>query len=102
MKKITCALALCLAGCNPGLMVNGFITDAATGRPVGTCQVRMAKYYAHSDPAGHYSIKVSRKLARKERMKFICEGYETKEVDAGVWRTKSLELDLNVTPTSRN
>lgn len=99
MKSFISLLVIAfVAGCG-SMRVSGFITDAETQKPVGTCQVTLAKYYAHSDPAGHYSITMRRKLAKRIPLKLVCEGYETRSVDVYKWRARSREINLQVTPS---
>lgn len=88
---------LTLAGC-PSMRVQGFITDAETREPVGTCQVTVGRAYAHSDPAGHYMIVARRKEFRTKPMNLVCKGYEPRSLDAYQFRTKNRYIDLQVTP----
>jgi hypothetical protein len=98
MKKYAALVALIvLAGCS-SVRVQGFVTDAVTHEPVGSCQITIAKRYAHSDPAGHYSIVARRNEARKNPMNLNCKGYEPKSMNVWVFRTRSRNVDVQVTP----
>ena len=90
---------LALMGCH-SIRVSGIITDAATKEPVGTCQVTMAKRYAHSDLAGHYSIVAHTSEARQNPLKLVCDGYEPLSVNACIWRAGHVELNPKVTPAA--
>jgi len=108
LRTVGFAAAFALVGCS-SMRVAGIVTDAATKEGVGTCEITIDPHYAHSDPAGHYSIAARRcteegsglkHLNCARSMKLVCRGYETKTVPIDTSKTRSPKLNIEVTPVA--
>lgn len=97
-------LASLLVGCSTTMQVNGIVTDVETGRPIGTCQITMGDRYAHSDPAGHYSLTARRSTrdgSRSRPMNLKCDGYQLQSVIVDSTHSNRPVVNVQVVPTGK-
>ena len=62
-----------VSGCS--MKVNGFVSDAATGRPIGGARVRIGERSVYTNPTGAYIMKVGNHASAD--IIVAAPGYET-------------------------
>jgi hypothetical protein len=73
MRRMLFLTVVALTGC--AMKVNGFVTDATTGRPVPGARVRIEERFAYANDGGAYVLKVYR--ASRVNAEVSAPGYET-------------------------